>query len=496
VRRTSGTASGWRLLRTCVLALVVAAPPVTAQTDLRRQIERIIDRPEFEDAFWGVHVVDLGTGHTVFARNERRNFMPASTLKLFTTATALDRLGPAFRYVTTLHADGTVRNGVLEGHLVVRGSGDPTIASRFTREDARSLFSAWADSLRAGGIERVTGGIVADDLIFDRQPLGHAWTWDDQPFAYAAQISGLALQENVVAVVTRAAAQAGQPAAVSWLPGDTGYVRVLNESVTISSDSALVRRFDRRRGTNEILIRSRVPVGRTDTIRVTVEQPALYFAEVLRETLASRGITVGESVRMTQSPVAYETMRRIATHVSPALAEIVNVTNTESHNLFAEHLLKTLGALATPASPGSAATGTAIVREFASAAGVETERVRLRDGSGLSYQNMISPADMTALLAHMWNHPHEGTQSAFYASLPVAGSTGTLANRMRTGPAAGNARAKTGFITAARTLAGFVRSAGGRQLAFALFANQYSVPTARVNEAQDAIVEALARSSW
>ncbi|MEL7363971.1 MAG: D-alanyl-D-alanine carboxypeptidase/D-alanyl-D-alanine-endopeptidase, partial [Bacteroidota bacterium] len=190
-------AAAWFLLTLSPIPYSLT-PVAAAQPSLTTQIDALIDAPVFADAHWGVQVVNLGTGQTLYRRNEAKLFIPASTQKLFTTAAALDLLGPTFRYVTPLYLDGRIEGSTFVGNLVVRGAGDPTIGGRYTDGDKTLTFRAWADALRARGVTRITGHVLGDDDVFDETALGPAWSWDDLPFYYAAEIAGLSYNEGTV----------------------------------------------------------------------------------------------------------------------------------------------------------------------------------------------------------------------------------------------------------------------------------------------------------
>src|SRR5690606_4098743 len=161
------------------------------------------DDPALADAHWGVLIVDLETGDTLFARNARRRFIPASNQKLFTTAAALAVLRPGYRYETTLYLDGEVRGDTLHGDLVVRGAGDPTLGSPQFYDAPLDVFRTWADSLAALGVAHVTGRVVGDDDVFDDVPYGLGWAWDDLTYGYAAEVSGLTFREGTVSLTVR-----------------------------------------------------------------------------------------------------------------------------------------------------------------------------------------------------------------------------------------------------------------------------------------------------
>ena len=492
---------------------ITVLPVVHAQSRgadaLADEIRTLIYDAEFENAFWGVTVVDLRTGQVLVGENARKSFVPASNMKLYTTAAALDQLGPSYRYHTRLYVDGVVENGVLEGNLIVRGAADPSIGTHYDAEtgrweaevDATRLFRDWADSLRAAGISRITGDVVGDDDVVDDEPLGHGWSWDDETYYYAAQLSGLSFNDNVVHMHVEGR-QRDEPAEIRWDPFNTRYVEVLNRSLTRASGTPVDEGYRRLRGTNVIDVTTEVPVGGSDIEEITVENPTLFFAHVLRETLQQSGISVaGDPVDVDAISIKPNyrdpRFRRIATHVSPPLSEIVKIINKPSMNLFADMLVKTLAAEfprrdEDDYEPGSARLGLDVAMATFVKAGIDTSRIQLVDGSGLSHQNLVTPEMTASLLQYMWSHPADGVRQAYFASLPIAGVEGTLRNRLKTGPAHQKLRAKTGSLSNVSSLSGYVESADGTPLAFSMLSNHFTTKTSAVRDAQDRIANLLA----
>ena len=484
--------------------------PQQSPGDLRNAIDRVLDAEPFSDGFWGVHVVDLHDGRTLYGRNETRNFMPASNAKLYTTAAGLDLLGPDYRYETAVYVDGPVEDGTLHGNLIVRGGADPSLGGHYLAEsgtwdadvDAERIFRDWADSLRAAGIRQIEGDLVGDDDVIDDVPLGVNWSWDDETYYYSAQLSGLSFHDNVIHLHVTGR-EPGMPAEITWEPLHTNYVRILNKTHTVDADSGFAWSFRRLRGTNTIEITSRVPAGRTDIREVTVENPTKYFMHVLREVLIRSGISItGKPVDVDERPIKPDysapQYRRVAVHHSPSLSDVASIINKPSQNLYADLLMKTLAAEFPRENgdmePGSAALGIDVAMATFVRAGIDTSAIQLVDGSGLSRLNLVSPIMTTALLAYMWRHDDPAVRDAFYDSLPVAGESGSLRFRLRNGPAAGRVRGKTGTLTFASTLSGYTPVAPDRMLAFSLMSNHHaSSGTANVRRAQDAILEILAR---
>jgi D-alanyl-D-alanine carboxypeptidase/D-alanyl-D-alanine-endopeptidase (penicillin-binding protein 4) len=288
----------------------------------------------------------------------------------------------------------------------------------------------------------------------------------------------------------------GQPARIEVDP-DIGYATFVNASMTTAGGD-IVEGYRRDLGRNDFVVSVSVPAGRVEREALAVVNPTSYFVRTMLSVFRRQGIEVdGEAVDVDAWGLRprYDGMRRLATHQSPPLSAIVGQTNTDSNNLYAEHLLRTLGARVYRGSahmPGSLAAGAAASEPFLRRLGISPESFTITDGSGLSAMNRLTPVGIIGLLQGMYVHQDRAVWDAFYRSLPVGGLTGTLSTRYRSGDARGNVRAKTGYISGARTLSGYVTTATGRVLAFSLLCNNYSVRTSRVNNAQDEVVEMLA----
>ena len=472
-------------------------PSGAAVDALARVIDDTLDAPTYAGATWSVMIAEAESGRVLYTRNGASNLVPASNVKLYTAAAAL---GPDFQYETRLYRGGPVRDGVLHGPLVVRGSGDPSIGGEASKDDPTSVFRAWADSLRAEGIRQVHGDVVGDDDVFDDEALGKGWSVDDTPYAYAAEIGGLAFYGNKIDL--RVIGQRpGQPARIDWKPMRTGYVTIDNRSVT-TRGGRVDEDYRRRLGTNTICVGTRVPAGVVEREALTVSNPTKYFVHVLRDVLMQQGLAVdGAPVDVDDAPIKprYDdgNLQRVASTTSPAMRELVTVVNEESDNLYAEQILRTLAVHAASDTldlpPGSAELGTRVVLETAARAGVDTARVQFADGSGLSRHNLVSAQATVQLLQYMWTHPDAAVREAFVASLPVGGRSGTIEYRFRgNAPAGGNVQAKTGTLSNVIALAGYVRSTDGTPLAFAIMSNHHTSKSSAIRRAQDVIVNALA----
>ncbi|MGC5020417.1 D-alanyl-D-alanine carboxypeptidase/D-alanyl-D-alanine endopeptidase [Micromonospora sp. DT47] len=480
--------------RTLALVALVAtaaaagAPPATAEsptpaaTRLHATIDAILADARLDGAQAGVVVRDTATGATLYDRNGDRRLVPASNTKLLTSTAALELLGPGHRFTTDVRTDGTRRAGLVSGDLYLRGGGDPTMLA--------ADYDALAAQVAADGVRVVTGNLVADDTRYDRTRLGPDWTWDDESYYYAAQVSALTVAPDTdydagTAIVHAApAATAGSPPVVTMTPPND-YVRIDNRAETVADGESTIS-FEREHGSNTIVVTGRIAVGDAPSSDwMTVWEPTGYAADVFRTALRRHGVRVlGRTVLGRATPDGAATVAR---HDSMILAELMVPFLKLSNNGHAEVLTKEIGRVIS--GSGTWTAGLTAISEYVADTGMDTGRLRQRDGSGLSRRNLIPPAQFTALLAAVRQEPWFDT---WYAALPIAGNAerfvgGTLRSRMRGTPAANNVHAKTGSLTGVSGLSGYVTDADGRVLAFSIVLNNYLASSVKGLEDQIAI---------
>ena len=474
------------LLCACGPAAPVTAPaPVRSPREaVRAGIDSLIADPVFRTAQWGVLVVDPERGDTLFSHNAGKLFMPASNQKILTGAVALAQLGADYRYRTVFAARGAVRDSVLEGDLLIFGRGDPSFSDRM-RGDAMNAMREIADSLAARGITRIAGRLVSAANTFTDEPYGDGWPWDEFDYYYSAPVEELLFNESSTTYHLIGGARAGDSVRVRWQP-DAPYPATRFELTTAgeATDTATHFRiqvvYDSL--TRGYTLRGPVRAGDSVTIDVAHHDPIAGFMAALREGLRQKGITVAEARRDTSAGVD-----TLFAFLSPPMREILPALEKRSQNQIGELLLKTLGLEKT--GSGTADSGLAVLRRQLLDWGVERDGVIAADGSGLSRYNYLTPTTVVRVLDRMRRHPDF---SVFHDALPIAGVDGTIRNRMKGTPAAGNARAKTGYVSQARSLSGYLTTADGRQLIFSLLCNNFYVPVREVERAQDAIVVLLA----
>jgi D-alanyl-D-alanine carboxypeptidase/D-alanyl-D-alanine-endopeptidase (penicillin-binding protein 4) len=449
------------------------ARAASPEADFAAAVDSIFSDTVFAGANWGVEIKSLETGRVLYQRNAGKMFVPASNMKLVTGTAALETLGPAWRYRTAVVAAGPVENGVLRGDLVVVGSGDPTIAADFQNGDPLAVFRAWADSLRAHGVTRITGRIVGDDDVFDDLPYGRGWAWDDMDAYYSAEIGGLQYNLGVVGISVAPGAAPGSEGRVTLLPA-TRYTLVENRTRTVAGAPVEEVEGTRHEDGTGIILVGDVPRD-TAAVRteVAVRNNTAYFVTVLRETLVASGIRVDDgAVDQDEIPLADFPARRgtLFVHSSPPLAEILPGFLKPSQNQVGELLLKTMGRALR--GQGTAAAGIAVVDSLHRTWGLPRRKLAQADGSGLSRYNLVAPELLIALLEHVRGSANYRT---FYAALPVAGVDGTLASRMKGTPLQGNVHAKTGTVSNVRSLSGYMTTAAGEPMVFSMIVNHHTV---------------------
>jgi D-alanyl-D-alanine carboxypeptidase/D-alanyl-D-alanine-endopeptidase (penicillin-binding protein 4) len=464
-----------------------AATPL-APSRLPAEFDRIFDSPTFGRMEWAVEVQSLDSGAILYERNARRLVMPASNMKIVTLAATAERLGWDFRYQTLLVSSAPVEGGTLRGDLVVVGGGDPTINSR--GGSPTRVFESWADQLKAAGIERIDGRILADARAFDAETLGAGWAWDYLGYGYAAPVGALQYNEDIAAVVIRPGASPEAPVEVVVQPPDSGLV-VDNRVTTVNGGEADIE-LRRLPGSATLVVTGSVPAGGKETSRsAAVDDPSLYFVRALRSTLVAKGIPVAGAAGVLDraaSPGA-TAPRVLVQHQSPPLSEIARVLMKVSQNLYAETLLKTLGARA--GAGGTALAGQKVVRDVLTGWGIPPDAYVLADGSGLSRYNYVCAEMLVGILRQMYRDPKH--RDAFQAALPVGGQDGgTIARRFKGTRAEGNVRAKTGSIANVRALSGYVTTLDGEPLVFSIIANSFTQPQETIDAAADQAVERLA----
>jgi serine-type D-Ala-D-Ala carboxypeptidase/endopeptidase (penicillin-binding protein 4) len=489
--------------RSLFLAMALS---IASGADLKIKIDELLSKtPAMSNAFAGIQVVSLANGRVLYEYNQDRLFTPASNTKLFTTALALAKLGPQYRFKTQVGSETRIdANGTLVGDLIFVGGGDPTLSGREypyqyhpgSPAGADYSFRAveeLADQLVAQGLKRVDGDVVGDDRRYVWEPRVDGWSNGDALWEYGAPVSALILNDNSFAVTIRPSAHAGELARIALSP-NFEYFSIDNR---VRTETGVVRKIGMDRGTNgrQLHIAGVIPAGDGGmTELLAVDDPAVYAAEVLRDALLRRGIAIhGQAIaRHRFSDDAADSAQPpalrfvLAEKMSPPLSEILRVVDKVSQNLHAEVMLREVG-LVTGKS-GSREGGLAEMQEFLNTVGIAKDAYRFADGSGLSRSTLVSPAAITKLLAYMYK---SGNRDVWMSLLPVAGVDGTLATRFQNHPEAQAIHAKTGSLSHVRAMSGYAETSRYGPVTFSFLVNNFDAPNAEISHFLDQIGVAL-----
>ena len=407
-------------------------------------------------------------------------------MKVVTLAAIAERRGWDFTFPTTAAVAGRIANGVLDGDLVVTGSGDPSLGLADGSADA--VFKEWADRLKQLGVRTISGRIVGDDSAFEDQILGFGWSWDDLPDEYAAGVSSLQFNESAVRVQVMPGPATGDYAGVTAEPSYG--LRITSTVTTGASGGQTSLTTSRVPGSDQLQIRGTIAAGAPPaTLLVAVDNPTLYFAQALRAALIANGIDVrGPAVDI--DDIAAAPSPRVDTHPmihhSPPLSTLAVRLMKDSQNQYAEIFLKTISAPLGDSKQLTAFGARSVVQDLLTSWGVHQGGIIVRDGSGLSRYDFVTAEALVTVLEHIYKDSR--LRGPFEASLPIAGRDGTLANRMKGTAAEGNVRAKSGSMTGVRTLSGYLTTTAGEPIVFAIMANNFETGADVVNKATDAIV--------
>lgn len=464
-------------------AVVSRSAPKSIE-ELRARIQEVLRRPELAPAQVAVKVASLDTGRVLYEENAIKLLHPASVMKLYTVAAAFDRLSPEFRFKTSVYANGRPdASGTLRGDLIVYGRGDPSIAARFHEGDYTKAIDDLASRIAAAGVKRVEGDLVGDESYFTGAPHGFGWEWADLQWYSGAEVSALSVNDNALDLVIKPGATVGAACLATTGP-PTPLVTFTNRMTTTARGGKREVSIYRGLGENVFELGGSLPLDDLGwTGSIAVKRPALVFIYMLRASLAERGVIVTGRSRAVDArersgvPLNTSALTEITNRLSPPLSELAAQTLKPSQNLYAELILRALGsATRADAKLSSEEAGLEAIKSFLREAGVETGLLVLTDGSGLSRRDLVTAEATLKLLAQMDRHRHA---KAFRDALPLAGSEGTLRNRMKGTLAANNLRAKTGTLPTISALSGYVMSATGERLVFSILINNYTSSTGR-----------------
>ncbi len=456
--------------------IFISAQPQNDSKYAKIYFEQWKNTPELKNASIGISVMEAGSGNIILETTPQLSLVPASLLKIITSAAALEILGPQYHFETRIDYSGEINaeTGTLNGDLVIVGGGDPALGSMYFKDHylKNHFLSQWVKAIQGKGIKKINGNIIADASIYEQQMIPNTWVWEDLGNYYGAGACGLSVYDNMYEI-TLQSGPAGSDCPLIRIAPEVSGLEIENtvKSSTVNRDQAYVfgSPFDNKR-----IIKGTIPENQKNfVIKASLPDPPSLLANQLKQKLEENKIQTGGIVKTSYS--SCKTGKIICNTVSPPLKDIINVLNHESVNLFAEHLCKHLAYVET--GKGSTKDGLEIIRKFWAQKGIDTEGMYLADGSGLSRFNAITARQLTEILDYINQSPNS---EIFKQSLPTAGGNGTLYVFDKEKFPNGVLRAKSGSMTRVRGYAGFLETTSEKKLIFTVILNNFSCTQSEV----------------
>ncbi|MCU0408359.1 MAG: D-alanyl-D-alanine carboxypeptidase/D-alanyl-D-alanine-endopeptidase, partial [Bacteroidales bacterium] len=455
--------------------LFVVALSTAAASAQQNSINKLLNDSSMLNGSISFCAINAVSGEVLFESGSAKSLIPASILKLVTTAAALELLGPDYRFRTSIGYSGrlTRNSGRLTGDIVISGGGDPAFASKRFQDHYGDIKTNWADAIMNAGIRKVEGRVITDDSHFDFLPVPAKWLWEDAGNYYGAGAYGLSVFDNTYDIYLKRST-AGSSLEIAYIDPPECRSEFSNWLVAAgTADEGYV--FAAPYSTNGWLAGT-VPENLDDfSLKASISDPPRLFATMIEETLREKGISIeseASTSRLELSPVSGP-LTPVAEILSPPLSQLAEALNHESINLYAEHFLKELGKKFR--GKGSTEAGIDVIYEFLRNSGISIKGMFIEDGSGLSPMNSVNAAAMTRLLVYMKNS--SGNFAEFYNSLPEAGKEGTLRNYFRDPVFESRLFAKSGSMTRVRSYSGYLQTLKGNTIAFTIIVNNYSGPS-------------------
>lgn len=455
---------------------------IASDQGLKSDISDFIKSPNIDNASVSIQVTESITGKTILSSYPQLCLTPASTLKLITSATALELLGSNYTFKTIVWTDGTISNGTLSGNMIITGGGDPTLGSLYfnKNEDRKKFISEWAHSIKRSGIDTITGDIIVDPFIYSDQDIPRTWIWEDIGNYYGAAAKGIALFDNTFELIFNTSdTVGGKTEIIKSIPKIPGLT--LNNEVVSSSESKDNAYIFGSPYDNYRVVKGTLPTGKKGfPVKASIPDPALLLAHEVKIMMTDSLIKVYGNPEVSKQIdiTKIDDNKKIIEWNSPTLSEIIEKLNHESINLYAEHLLKHIGLKVK--GKGTTSDGITSIKEYWSSKGINTENLFMADGSGLSRFNAVTAECIVDILNYM--RQKSQWYSSFLKSIPVTGQQGTQKYYFQESLLNGKAHLKTGSMTRVGSIAGYMTTKSGKEVSVAIIINNYKGTSADIKK--------------
>ena len=465
------------------------------QSGLQQAINAFAKDKQLKHASVSISVLDVESGKSIASHEAQKSLIPASSLKIITTATALAVLGTDFTFKTELQYDGTIDGaGTLNGNLYIKGYGDPTLgASKF--EQAMKLEAVMAEMIAAvqkAGIKKVNGMIVGDGSYFDTAVSGRTWPWEDLGNYYGAGAWGLNIHDNMYYLHFQQNVKIGTQPTIKFTDPAIPNFTIINELKSAGKNTGDNAYIYASPFSYTAFVRGTIPVGsKRFTIKGAIPEPPFLAAYLLMKELETNGIATNRiattQLELKREKVTFRKRTSIKVFESLPLKTIVKETNIKSVNLYCESMLRTIGQKVN--GEGSSAAGLKVIYDYWSKKGLKTEGFFMEDGSGLSIRNGVSGFHLASIMRLITKD--KTLFDPFYASLPDAGKTGALKHMFKGTVAIGKLKAKSGGMSRVRSYVGYARSKSGKLLAFSIIANNFEGSSSTIRKKMEKVMLAM-----
>ncbi|NCQ11159.1 MAG: D-alanyl-D-alanine carboxypeptidase/D-alanyl-D-alanine-endopeptidase, partial [Bacteroidetes bacterium] len=447
---------------------------------------KFIQNSTSKNAIWALSVRD-STGKERLDYNSSTLITPASNLKLLTSAALFSVFGSDFYFKTSIYGLGELKDSVWEGDLYIQGSGDPSIGGELYNDDKWYVFDKLINQLKNKGIKVITGKIIGYDAVFDDESYPPNWSYDDLSFYYATELNALSFNRNCIDLTVKADGAIGSLPQIEWFPLNTDYVSFINEQKISSPNSSYDEYYKRYSGTNTIVLRSSLPQHYLEEESLSIYYPSLFFADTFVKYAQLNGIEVQNGAETSRNDIEFSKnngFTELAFHYSKPFKELAIRINKESDNFYTEMLVKA-AAVKVYGIQGQTVAGLQIIKDKAAYFKTDTTTIYLVDGSGMAFSNLITTKNLSQLL---YSVQHETWFTDYLNTLSNAGIDGTLKNRFLNTSVQGNLMGKSGYISGARTLSGYLHTKSGNLITLSLATNHFSEKVSRIDAIHQKIV--------
>ncbi len=460
--------------------------PDPAIQKLEQDIDQLVKQYEAYDYNFGIQVTSTTNDEVMYSRNQDSAFVPASNLKLFSTAIALETLGSDYKWKNLFYTHGNIENGVLDGDLIFKAEGDPSISEHYLDNGISSLFKSWAKQIKEAGIHTIKGNLIVDNSAFANHFIGKGWRNTYEQSYYAALPSAFAINENFVRITVKGAGKSKLAPSVSIYPYNGG-LKIVNKAITTTKRVTKIS-ISRDNEQNIIYVSGSIGRNRTSSQSINIPQPGQYAGEMLYATLKNQDMNIKGKLIVENINNQTENAQILISNESPELSQLLQRINKTSNNFMANQIYLSLGYLLS----NDASKSEQLIKDYMQYNGINTAQLQIDDGSGLSPINNATPRQFSELLHFM---SQSKSFDAFYDSFPIAGVDGTLKNVMRFDPLYKNVRGKTGTINNVKSLCGYIFTRDYELLTFTILVNDIKASRYKIYQFNNELLTILGKFS-